>query len=205
MNSDEKALEAAYRTASGWLRESGLTSEIIPRFKDPNSLTALKLKATIEEHDAEIKRLRDVLAGRIKPKVTIVRPPLENKSAAYIKAVKETSRKEKETIEKGIKTLEKRRRIYARKLRIVKLRQFEVNSTIEEAEKINKQAHETLNKIQELKKAIKEEIGKFTELQARYNGLHEKFQKINLDPNRSFPRLNAEIPRRIVEFAEKLA
>jgi len=49
MDSDEKALEEAYRTVSGWLREAGcLRSEMIPRFKHPDTLTALQLKATVE-------------------------------------------------------------------------------------------------------------------------------------------------------------
>jgi len=132
-----------------------------------------------------------------------VEPPLENKSAAYIKAIRETRLKEKEAIENGIKILKKRRNTYAGKLRLAKIKQFEVNSMTGEAEKLNKQAHETLAKIQELKTAINQQIQKFTELQAKYNELHEKFQKINLDPNRSFPMFNTEIPRHILDLAKR--
>lgn len=204
MDQDGHALELAYRTVSGWLREtSGLMSKTIPRFKDPDTLTALQLKATIEEYDAEIKKFKDVLAGRIKPKITIVEPPLENKSAAYIKAIEETRRKEKEAIESGIKVLKKRRSLYAGKLRPAKIKQFEIGIVIGEADRINKQAEEILARIQELKTAIKEQIQKFTELQAKHNELHGKFQKINLDPNRILPMFNTEIPRHIFDLAKR--
>jgi uncharacterized coiled-coil protein SlyX len=200
---DEQTLETASRTIARWLGESIHFFSDAPKFKDPETLTALRLKETIQEYDSEIRRFKDILANRVQPHPAMGESQVESQSVMQSKLIEETRRKDKEIIQKGIEILEKRRSAYVGKLRLAKLKQFQICTITREADRINKEAHETLIKIEKLRTLIKEQTQKLTQLQAKHNELYERFQKINMDPEKSFPRLNMEIPRHITEFAKR--
>jgi len=199
---DEQILETACRTVARWSGESIHFLSDVPKFKDPETLTALRLKETVQEYDSEIGRFKDILANRVQPHPTMGELQVESRSIMQSKLIEETRRKDKEIIQKGLEILEKRRSVYVGKLRLAKLKQFQICTITREADRISKEAHETLIKIEKLRTLIKEQTQKLTQLQAKHNEFYEKFQKINIDPEKSFPRLNVEIPHHITEFAK---
>jgi len=199
---EEQILETAYHIVARWHRESVHFFSDVPKFKDPETLTALRLKETIQEYDSEVRIFKDILANRVQPHPTMGESQVERQSVMQSKLIEETRRKDKEIIQKGLEILEKRRSVYVGKLRLAKLKQFQIHTITREADKINKEAQETLTKIEKLRTAIKEQAQKLTQLQTKHNELYEKFQKINMDPEKSFPMFNVEIPRHITEFAK---
>jgi len=199
---DEQILETAYHIVARWHRESIHFLSDVPKFRDPETLTALRLKEVAQEYDSEIRRFKDILANRVQPHPTTGEPQVERQSVMQIKLIEETRRKDKEIIQKSLEILEKRRSAYAGKLSLARLKQFQICTITREANRINKEAHETLTKIEKLRTAIKEQAQKLTQLQAKHNELYERFQKINMDSERGFPTFNVEIPRHITEFAK---
>ena len=199
---DEQILETACRTVARWHGESVHFLSDVPRFKDPETTSALRLKEVVQDYDGEIGRFKDILASRVQPHPTMGESQVESRNVMQIKLIEENHRRDKEIIQKGLEILEKRRSAYAGKLRLAKLKQFQIHIITREADKINKEAHETLTKIENLKTTIKEQTQKLTHLQAKHNQLYERFQKINMNPEKSFPTLNVEISRHIAEFAK---
>jgi len=199
---DEQILETACRTVARWLGESVHFISDVPKFKDPETLTALRLRGVVQEYDGEIGRFKGILANRVQPHSTIGESQIERQSIMKVKLIEENRKKDKEIIQKGLEILEKRRNIYAGKLRLTRLKQFQIYTITREADRINKEANETLTKIEKLRTLIKEQTQKLTQLQTKYNELYERFQKTNMDPEKRFPTLNVEIPRHITEFAK---
>ena len=199
---EEQILETACRTVARWSGESVHFISDVPKFKDPETLTALRLREVVQDYDGEIGRFKDISANRVQPHPTMGESQIESQSVMQVKLIEETRRKDKEIIQKGLEILEKRRSVYVGKLRLAKLKQFQIHTITREADRINKEAQETLTKIEKLRTLIKEQTQKLTQLQAKQNELYERFQKINMDSERGFPTFNVEIPRHITEFAK---
>jgi len=199
---EEQILEASYSIVARCLGQGTHFLSDVPKFKDPETLTALQLKQTVEDYNGEIRRFKDILANEVQSHPTMRGSQVTSQSVMQSKLIEETRRKDKEIIQKGLEILEKRRSVYVGKLHLAKLKQFQIHTITREADRINKEAQETLTKIEKLRTLIKEQTQKLTQLQAKQNELYERFQKINMDSERGFPTFNVEIPRHITEFAK---
>jgi hypothetical protein len=193
--SEEHVLEVAYRTASQMLRKGIFTTSEVPKMKKPEAMTALQLKAEVKFYNREIKRLRDIINGRLKPAFHISEEHIGIPEAI----LQRERRKDNELIEKGIAILKKRRAIYAKKLRFAKLRQPWIGRLIAEAERLNIEAQNILADIEKYRGKIRENLEIFRELQKRFGELVKKFEEVNLDPNRML-RFKHEMPKKVLDL-----
>jgi thiamine kinase-like enzyme len=191
---EEHVLEVAYRTASRMLRKGLFTTSMVPKMKNPEAMTALQLKAEVDFYSREIKRLRDIINGRLKPAFLITEEHIGIPEPVLRRAKLEDVK----FIRKGIAILENRRAAYAKKLRLAKLHQFKIGRIMAEAEKLNGEAENILAQIDQHREKIKESVQKFRQLQRRFGELKEKFEKVNLNPNCTL-RFKFEMPKIALE------
>jgi DNA gyrase/topoisomerase IV subunit A len=194
--SEEHVLEVAYRTASQMLRRGIFTTSEVPKMKNPDDMTALQLKAEVAFYNREIRRLRDIINGRLKPKFLIS----EEHLGVPDEVLRSARQEDIELIKKGIANLKKRRATYAKKLRFAKLHQLKIGRILAEAERLNREAEDILADIEKHRSKIRENVEKFRHLQKRFGDLKKKFEKMNLDLTRTL-RFKHEIPRKVLDLA----
>jgi len=186
---EDQALENAYRLAHGLLRMP-FSYRQTPSFHDQDALSAQQLQLEVQDYDAEIKFLTDVLDGKIKPRFIVIEGEGSMMSA---KARTEEEKTDREILNRGLEILKRRRRVYARRLTWLKLQQPTLQSSMKKAQEINEKASQTIN---ELDDVIKQKLVLLRELAVHYNELNSKHAKLNLDANQSLPPFPS-LPRHI--------
>lgn len=174
-HTERQLLEIAYRTA-GRLTRTGLFTGDIPKFKPPETLTALGIMRRAEALNDEIKYLESVLKGKVKPAFEIV---------GFDPTESEPEKKEnKENLQRGIKILKKWRSSYNRHLLKAKAKQPFVEKKRQEAEKIVQRLHELKSEVEEFHGKTGDEVQK---LEARLGTLSKEYNSLNLNPRKPFP------------------
>lgn len=200
----DEILESAYRTLSSWLNESiGLMSQTIPKTPDPKNMSALQLQIIVEKYGAEIKRFKDVLSGKIKPHILLVEPPVDRQNMIKAKRTEQERQENAETIRQGLSILKKRRRPYAHKLFLAKIKQFKLPGITSRAEQMNQEAAQITAEIEEYRAKIKSAINRYHQLQSRFNDLNIEFNNLNLDSTRiGALTLSPRLPIVVQDFAK---
>ena len=106
-HNETQRLEIAYRTAAR-LTRTGLFTGDIPKFKPPETLTALEIKQRADALNDEIEYLERVLKGKIRPAFEVV-----GIDPTQLESEKKENR---ENLQRGIKILNKWRSSYNRHL-----------------------------------------------------------------------------------------
>jgi len=202
--SDDEVLMSAYRTLSNWTNESiGLMSQTIPKTPDPNQMSALQLQALVEKYDTDIKRFKDLLAGKVKPHTLMVEPPVDRQNMPKAKRTEQELQKDIGTIRQGLSILKKRRGPYAHKLFLAKINQLKLSGITSQAEQLNQEATQITAEIEEHRTKIKSAVNRYYQLQSRLNDLNTKFNNINLDPTKiGALTLSSRLPTVVQDFAK---
>jgi len=164
---------------------------------DLEQTTGLQLKALVEEYDSEIKLFKDLLGGRLKSRIHVIEPSPDSFSVQKERRLKQERQTDKETIEKGIAILEKRRSKLWRKLQILKLKQPLTHRKLTEANDLVEQAKDLMTKIVQETDKLRQMLREMESLKSKYNVVCNEFQKTNLDPDKQLPPFNVEVPRTI--------
>lgn len=195
---EDSTLETAYRTVAGWLNEPlGPISKVIPKVPDLHQISGLQLKALVEEYDSDIKRFKDLLAGRLKPRVTVVEPPADSFSVQKAKRLEQEHQSDREIVEKAIAVLEKRRNKLWRKLQILRLKQPLAHQKLAEANQIIEEAKHLNAKIMQETDKLKQMLREMESLKSKHNALFNQFQRTNLNSDAAFPQFYVEVLRTI--------
>lgn len=188
-HTERQRLEIAYRTAVR-LTRTGLFTGDIPKYKPPETLSALEIKRRAEALNDEIEYLEEVLKGKIRPAFEVV---------GFDPTKSESEKKEnKENLQRGIKTLKKWRSSYNRHLLKAKLQQPLVEKKRREAEKIVQLLRELKSEVEEFHGKIGDEVQR---LDARLGTLGKEYNSLNLNPQKPFPSSLMEITavRRLIK------
>jgi len=186
---ERQALEIAYRTA-GRLIRTGLFTGDIPKFKPPETLTALEIKRRAEALNDEINYLESVLKGKVKPAFELV---------GFDPTKSESEKKEnKENLQRGIRILKKWRSSYNRCLWKAKAKQPFIEKKRRKAEKIIQRLRELKSEVEEFHGKISDEVER---LEAKLGALSKEYNSLNLNPRKPFPSTLMEINavRRLVK------
>lgn len=189
MMTEQSILEAAMRIAQIRLRLGTLTTHDMPKLEDVENMNALQMQAKVDNLEHWIDSFRTAL------KISSVGAPSE--SVSNEKERLKQWQIDNQSLEKGLDILNRIKAIYWRKLLSAKLKQPLLASKIGEAERIIEEANRLNAKIVEEAQKLKQMLSEMEDLKARYNRVYNKFQKINLDPDKQFPPFDAEVSRNL--------
>jgi hypothetical protein len=165
---------------------------MVLRMKNPNLMTALECQEEVERYDEELKRFKEAVDRLTREYKTAARQDLTSSGA-------ENLRREFEEniglIRRGQAVLEKRRGVFAGRVRSAKLQGLIAHKTFKDAEKIKSEAQAKVNEIMDLKAALDAAVDKFNELRLQFDEVSKKFYRLNLDREKAGSLVfNVELP-----------
>jgi len=199
---DDKLL-AAHRLVSHLSGAPVWTSAETPRMPlHPENLTALEIKAEVEQYQAEITRFKNAIKTTEKNTARTLRD--ENLTGIKAESLKRELKENVELIQKGIDVLKKRKGMFGRRLLIAKLKQPLFHQKLREAEEVVEKAKRLNTEISTQIDKLKNMLSEMEGLKTRYNEFYKEFLKTNLDPNKQFPSFNVEVPQIVQQTLNQL-
>jgi exonuclease VII large subunit len=196
---EEHDLEVGCRFVSGVLRDGYGSSSMVPRLKNAELMTALECAEEVQRYDEELKRFQEAMA-RVTREYKIAARNEETTSKA--ENLKRAYEGDMDLIRRGLLVLQKRRGIFAGKVRSAKLQGLIARKTFKDAEKIKSEAQAKVNEIQDLKAALDAAVEKFNQLRLQFDNVSKKFHSLNLDREKAGSLVfNVELPENIRKIA----
>lgn len=196
---EEHVLEVGCRVVSHALREHTFSTSDVPRMRNVESMTALECLEEVQRYDEELKRFEEAVSRLAHEYKTEVHD--EDLTTSEAEHLKRNYEEDIDLIRRGQAVLEKRRDVFAGKVRFAKLRRLLVSQTVKAAERINKEAEVALEEISVHQSALKAEVRRLDELQSQFNEVRGRFDSINLDAEKANSMtFDHKVPEKVMNF-----